>query len=138
MQGVSGNLALEGTSRLAAVKTVSGGITITNGGADAQLSLSTINGDLLVQTLNTRALDVNTVTATSASADGQATARTQALDGNLDLQTSLVRADATNSSRTRATSTCRSRSNRVSSSRRTPSAAASASTSRSKRRTDSR
>ena len=33
VQSVNGNLALEGTARLAAVKTVSGGITIINGGA---------------------------------------------------------------------------------------------------------
>jgi hypothetical protein len=49
VQSANGHLALEGTTRLAAVKTVSGSITIANGGADAQLSLSTINGDLLVQ-----------------------------------------------------------------------------------------
>jgi hypothetical protein len=92
VQGVSGNLALEGTSRLAAVKTVSGDITITNGGADAQLSLSTINGDLLVQTLSTRALDVNTVNGDvrmSGWSGDRAHIRT--LDGDLDLQTSLVK-----------------------------------------------
>ncbi len=92
VQGVSGNLALEGTARLAAVKTVSGGITITNGGADAQLSLSTVNGDLLVQTLNTRALDVNTVNGDvriSGWSGDRAHIRT--LDGDLDLQTSLVK-----------------------------------------------
>ncbi len=92
VQGVSGNLALEGTSRLAAVKTVSGGITITNGGADAQLSLSTVNGDLLVQTLTTRALDVNTINGDvriSGWSGDRAHIRT--LDGDLDLQTSLVK-----------------------------------------------
>ena len=92
VQGVSGNLSLEGTSRLAAVKTVSGGITITNGGSDAQLSLSTVNGDLLVQTLTTRALDVNTVNGDvriSGWSGDRANIRT--LDGDLDLQTSLVK-----------------------------------------------
>jgi hypothetical protein len=92
VQSVNGNLALEGTSRLAAVKTVSGGITITNGGADAQLSVSTINGDLLVQTLATRALDVNTVNGdvriTGWSGDR---AQIRTLDGDLDLETSLVK-----------------------------------------------
>ena len=92
VQGVNGNLSLEGTSRLAEAKTVSGGITITNGGADAQLSLSTVNGDLLVQTLNTRALDVNTVNGDvriSGWSGDRAHIRT--LDGDLDLQTSLVK-----------------------------------------------
>ena len=92
VQGVSGNLSLEGTARLAAVKTVSGGITITNGGSDAQLSLSTVNGDLLVQTLTTRALDVNTINGDvriSGWSGERANIRT--LDGDLDLQTSLVR-----------------------------------------------
>ncbi len=92
VQSVNGNLALEGTSRLAAVKTVSGGITITNGGAGAQLSISTINGDLLVQTLTTRALDVNTVNGdvriTGWSGDR---AQIRTLDGDLDLETSLVK-----------------------------------------------
>ncbi len=92
VQGVNGNLSLEGTSRLAAVKTVSGGITIANGGADAQLSLSTVNGDLLVQTLSTRALDINTVNGdvriTGWSGDR---AHIRTLDGDLDLETSLVK-----------------------------------------------
>lgn len=92
VQGVSGNVGLEGTSRLASVKTVSGGITITNAGADAQLSLSTVNGDLLVQTLNTRVLDVNTVNGDvriSGWSGDRAHIRT--LDGDLDLQTSLIK-----------------------------------------------
>jgi DUF4097 and DUF4098 domain-containing protein YvlB len=92
VQSVNGNLALEGTTRLAAVKTVSGGITITNGGADAQLSLSTINGDLLVQTLNARALDVNTING-DVRINGWSgdRAHIRTLDGDLDLQTSLVK-----------------------------------------------
>jgi DUF4097 and DUF4098 domain-containing protein YvlB len=92
VQGISGNLSLEGTARLAAVKTVSGGITINNAGADGPLSLSTVNGDLLIQTLNTRALDVNTVNGDvkiSGWSGDRAMIRT--LDGDLDLQTSLVK-----------------------------------------------
>jgi DUF4097 and DUF4098 domain-containing protein YvlB len=92
IQSISGNLGLEGTARLAAVKTVSGGITITNAGAVPQLSLSTINGDLMVQTLNARGLDVNTVNGdvriTGWSGDR---AHIRTLDGDLDLQTSLVK-----------------------------------------------
>jgi hypothetical protein len=92
VQGVSGNVALEGTARLAAVKTVNGGITITNAGADAQLSLSTVNGDLLVQTLNTRALDVNTVNGDVRIGGWSGDrAHIRTLDGDLDLQTSLVK-----------------------------------------------
>ena len=92
VQGVSGNVALEGTARLSAVKTVNGGITITNAGADAQLSLSTVNGDLLVQTLNTRALDVNTVNG-DVRLNGWSgdRAHIRSLDGDLDLQTSLTK-----------------------------------------------
>ena len=92
VQGVSGNVGLEGTARLSAVKTVNGGITITNAGADAQLSLSTVNGDLLVQTLNTRALDVNTVNG-DVRLNGWSgdRAHIRSLDGDLDLQTSLTK-----------------------------------------------
>jgi hypothetical protein len=92
VQGVNGNLALEGTARLAAIKTVSGDITINNAGADAQLSLSTVNGDLLIQTLTTRGLDVNTVNGDiriSGWSGDRAHIRT--LSGDLDLQTSLVK-----------------------------------------------
>jgi hypothetical protein len=92
VQSINGNLALDGTARVAAVKTVSGSITLTNAGADAQLSLSTINGDLLVQTLNTRALDINTVNGDvriSGWSGDRAHIRT--LDGDLQLETSLVK-----------------------------------------------
>ena len=92
VQSINGNLALEGTARVAAVKTVSGSITLTNAGADAQLSLSTINGDLLVQTLNTRALDINTVNGDvriSGWSGDRAHIRT--LDGDLQLETGLVK-----------------------------------------------
>lgn len=92
VQSISGNLALEGTARVAAVKTVSGSITLTNAGADAPLSLSSINGDLVVQTLNTRALDINTVNGDvriSGWSGDRAHIRT--LDGDLDLQTGLVK-----------------------------------------------
>lgn len=92
VQGVSGNVGLEGTTRVATVKTVSGGITINNAGADAQLSLSTVSGDLLVQALNSRALDVNTINGdvhiTGWSGDR---AQIRTLDGDLDLQASLVK-----------------------------------------------
>ena len=92
VQGVSGNVGLEGTARLAAVKTVNGSITITNAGADAQLSLSTVNGDLLVQTLNARALDVNTVNGDiRIGAWSGDRAHVRSLDGDLDLQASLVK-----------------------------------------------
>jgi hypothetical protein len=92
VQSANGNLSLEGTSRLAAVKTVSGGITITNAGSDAQLSLSTVNGDLLVQTLNARALDVNTVNGDVRINEWSGDrAHIRTLDGDLDLQTSLVK-----------------------------------------------
>ena len=92
VQSISGNLALEGTTRVAAVKTVSGGITLNNAGADAQLSLSTINGDLQIQTLNTRALDITSVNGDvriSGWSGDRAQIRT--LDGDLDLQTGLVK-----------------------------------------------
>jgi hypothetical protein len=92
VQGVSGNLALEGTARLAAVKTVSGDVTLTNAGGDAQLSLSTVNGDLLVQTLNARSLDVNTVNGDVRIAGWSGDrAHIRTLDGDLDLQATLVK-----------------------------------------------
>ncbi|MEO5741886.1 MAG: DUF4097 family beta strand repeat-containing protein [Vicinamibacterales bacterium] len=60
--------------------------------ADAQLSLSTVNGDLLIQILTTRALDVNTING-DVRIRGWSGDRAQirSLDGDLDMQTSLVK-----------------------------------------------
>jgi DUF4097 and DUF4098 domain-containing protein YvlB len=92
VQGVSGNVALEGTTRIASAKTVSGGITITNAGADAQLSLSTVNGDLLIQSLTSRTFDVNTINGdvriTGWSGDR---AQIRTLDGDIDVQAGLTK-----------------------------------------------
>jgi hypothetical protein len=92
VEAVSGNVALEGTPRLSAVKTVNGGVTLTNTGADAQLSISTVNGDVVVQTLAARAIDVNTINGdvrmTGWSGDR---AHIRSLDGDLDLQASLAK-----------------------------------------------
>ena len=92
VQGISGNLGLEGTTRVAMVKTVSGDVTLTNVGADALLSLTTINGDVLAQTVNARSIDVNTVNGDVRIA-GWAGDRAQirTLDGDLELQASLVK-----------------------------------------------
>ena len=54
--------------------------------------MSTVNGDLLIETLSTRALDVNTINGNvriSGWSGDRAQIRT--LDGNLDLQTTLVK-----------------------------------------------
>ncbi len=92
VQGVSGNLALEGTPRLAAVKTISGNISVTNAGADAQLSVSTINGNLVLQTLSARSLDLNTINGDVRIAGWSGErAHIRSLGGDLDLQTSLTK-----------------------------------------------
>jgi hypothetical protein len=92
VQGVSGNLALDGTPRVAAAKTVSGDIALTKAGADAQLAVSTISGDLLIQTLTAHALDLNTISG-NVRIDGWSGERAaiRTLSGNLDLQTSLAK-----------------------------------------------
>ncbi|HKY21593.1 MAG TPA: DUF4097 family beta strand repeat-containing protein [Vicinamibacterales bacterium] len=91
VQGVSGNVALEGTPRLVMVKSVSGNISLTNAGADAQLSISTVNGDLLVQTLSTHSLDLNTVNGDVRIGNWSGDrAHIRTLSGDLDLQTSLT------------------------------------------------
>jgi hypothetical protein len=92
VQNVSGNLGLEGTARLAAVKTVSGDLTLTNAGSDTQLSLSTVNGDVMVQGLTARTLDVNTVNGDLRIAGWTGDrAYIRTLDGDQDLQISLVK-----------------------------------------------
>jgi len=92
VQGISGNVVLDGTTRIAAAKTVSGDITLTNAGADAQLSLSTVNGDLLIQSLTSRAFDVNTINGdvriTGWSGDR---AQIRTLDGDIDVQGALMK-----------------------------------------------
>ena len=89
---ISGNLALDRTPRLALVKTISGDVTLTNAGADAQLSVSTVNGDLLVQTLTARSLDLNTINGdvriTGWSGDR---AHIRTLDGDTNLETTLTK-----------------------------------------------
>jgi hypothetical protein len=92
VQGVSGNIALEGTARIGAIKTVSGDLTINNGGSDQQISLSTVNGDLQVQTLTARAIDVDTINGDVKIAGWSGDrAHIRSLDGDLDLQTSLTK-----------------------------------------------
>jgi len=91
-QGVSGNLALEGTPRLAMARTVSGDISLGNAGADVQLTVSTVNGDVQAQTLTARALDLNTVNGDVRIAGWSGErAHIRSLDGDLDLQTSLTK-----------------------------------------------
>jgi hypothetical protein len=92
IQSVSGNLQLEGTARVAAVKTISGDIMLTNAGSDLQVSLSTVNGDLQVQTLAARGIDVDTINGdiTIAGWSGDR-AQIRSLDGDMDLQTSLTK-----------------------------------------------
>jgi DUF4097 and DUF4098 domain-containing protein YvlB len=92
VQGISGNVALEGTTRIAAVKTVSGDITVANAGADAQLSLATVNGDLLIKSLTSRTFDVNTING-DVRITGWTGERAQirTLDGDVDVQASLMK-----------------------------------------------
>jgi hypothetical protein len=92
VQGVSGNLSLDGTPRLAFVKSVSGDVTLNNAGADLQLSVSTVNGDLQAQTLTARSLDFNTVNGDVRIAGWSGErALIRSLDGDLDLQTNLTK-----------------------------------------------
>ena len=92
VNGVSGNLSLDGTPRVAAAKTISGDVTLTKAGGDAQLSVSTISGDMLLQSLTTRAIDLNTVSGnvriTGWSGD-RAVLRT--LSGDLHLEASFAK-----------------------------------------------
>ena len=60
-QAVSGNVILEGTSRVALVKTVSGDVQITNGGGSAGLSIATVSGDVVANGLSARGLELNSV-----------------------------------------------------------------------------
>ena len=92
VQGVSGNVVLEGTARVATVKTVSGDLTINNGGSDLQVALSTVNGNLQVQTLAARAIDVDTINGDVRIAGWSGDrAHIRSLDGDLDVQTSLTK-----------------------------------------------
>jgi putative adhesin len=60
-QSINGDVTLDGTSRIASIKTVSGDVQITNGGGDASLSLSTVTGDVVASGLAARGLDFSTV-----------------------------------------------------------------------------
>ena len=77
---------------LGAVKTVSGDVSLTNAGSDMPVSLSTVNGDLQVQGLAARALDVDTINGDVRIAGWSGDrAHIRTLDGDLDLQTSLTK-----------------------------------------------
>ena len=91
MQGVSGNLALEARAARHGEDRVRG-ITITNA-ALMHSCRCRRSRRCPVQTLSARGLDVNTVNgAMCGSTDGPATVRhIRTLDGDLDLQTSLVK-----------------------------------------------
>jgi hypothetical protein len=92
VQGVSGNLFLEGTARVGAVKTVSGDVSLTNTGSDMPVTLSTVNGDLQVQGLAARVIDVDTINGDVRIAGWSGDrAHIRTLDGDLDLQTSLTK-----------------------------------------------
>ena len=92
LQAVSGNIGLEGTPRLVNVRAVSGDITMTNAGSDTQLSVSTVSGSVLLQTLKARSLDLNTVSGDvriTAWSGERSLVRT--LSGSLEMDGSLSR-----------------------------------------------
>jgi DUF4097 and DUF4098 domain-containing protein YvlB len=92
VQAISGNVVLEGTAKIGIVKTVSGDLTINNGGSDQQISLSTVNGDLQVQTLTARAIDLDTINGDVRIAGWSGDrAHIRSLDGDLDVQASLAK-----------------------------------------------
>jgi DUF4097 and DUF4098 domain-containing protein YvlB len=92
VQAISGNVVLEGTAKIGVVKTVSGDLTINNGGSDQQISLSTVNGDLQVQTLTARAIDLDTINGDVRIAGWSGDrAHIRSLDGDLDVQASLAK-----------------------------------------------
>jgi hypothetical protein len=92
IQGVSGNVQLEGTARVTSVKSVSGDVTLNNAGSDQQISLSTVSGNLQVQTLTARAIDLDTINGdVRIAAWSGDRAHIRSLDGDLDLQTSLTK-----------------------------------------------
>jgi ribosomal protein L21E len=90
LQAVSGNVLLEGTPRLVMVRAVSGDVTMTNAGSETQLSVSTVSGSLLLQTLKARSLDLNTVSG-DVRITGWSGERSfvRTLSGNLELDGSL-------------------------------------------------
>lgn len=93
VQTVNGNLALETTPRLASVKTVGGDIQLTNTGADTQLSLSSMNGNVLIQTLSARSLELNTINGDVRIVGWTGDrANLRTLSGDLDLSASFAKA----------------------------------------------
>jgi len=92
IQNVSGNVQLEGTARVTSVKTVSGDVTLNNAGSDQQVSLSTVNGNVQLQTLTAPGIDLDTINGDVRIAGWSGNrAHIRSLDGDLDLQTSLTK-----------------------------------------------
>jgi DUF4097 and DUF4098 domain-containing protein YvlB len=91
-QAVSGNVILEGTSRVALVKTVSGDVQITNGGGDAGVSIATVSGDVVTNGLAARGLELNSVSG-DFRLGGWSGDRLDAhlLSGDFELNGSLVK-----------------------------------------------
>jgi DUF4097 and DUF4098 domain-containing protein YvlB len=61
LDSTSGNIEAMGTPRLVRLKTFSGDIVVTEGGAADVLSASTISGNLMIKSLKARTLDLVTV-----------------------------------------------------------------------------
>ena len=90
-QAVSGDVMLEGTSRISSIRTVSGDVQITNGGGDAA-AVSTVSGNVVANGLAARGLDLDTVNGdfrlTGWTGD-RVTARS--LNGDIELNGTLAK-----------------------------------------------
>lgn len=60
-ESISGNVIAAETPRLEMAKSVSGNVDLTDGGADADLSASSISGNVRARDLRARALDLGTI-----------------------------------------------------------------------------
>jgi DUF4097 and DUF4098 domain-containing protein YvlB len=69
LDSTSGNIEATNTPRLVRLKTFSGDIMVTDGGAAETLSASTISGNLVITSLKARALDLVTVSGDLTLAD---------------------------------------------------------------------
>jgi DUF4097 and DUF4098 domain-containing protein YvlB len=61
LETTNGNIEAMGTPRLVRLKSFSGNVVVTNGGAPDALSASTVSGDLMITSLKARAVDLVTV-----------------------------------------------------------------------------
>jgi len=91
-ESVSGDVTTSGTPKLELVKSISGQIDLTDSGSDAELSATTVSGNIRGRSVKVRGLTLATVSGTVTLADvASERVSLQSVSGNLEYGGTLAR-----------------------------------------------